>query len=242
MRIRGSGHATGWSVAGLVNNARTQNGHIRNDTRDVSRRISSPSNSRICRRNCVGSDRACTRVTPRNLHGKEGVDGSSPSEGSHKVPANRQFRVVRPSNTRTHFGHICGTRDASRRRATPSDTTSWTRHDPVDRQHPCKGPETVVRAGMRATPSLQRGDHRRKRRHYSCGRVASASVSFEISVPELNACEPHEVAVGREAAFRDLLMRSALRRILRTSPLARRRHVRASTFPRQSPANAVRPN
>ena len=25
----------------------------------------------ICRRNCVASDRACTRVTPRNLHGKE---------------------------------------------------------------------------------------------------------------------------------------------------------------------------
>ena len=71
----------GWSVAGLVNNARTQNGHIRNDTRDVSRRISSPSNSGICRRNCVGSDRACTRVTPRDLHGKEGVSGSSPEEG-----------------------------------------------------------------------------------------------------------------------------------------------------------------
>jgi hypothetical protein len=71
----------GWSVAGLVNSARTQNGHIRNDTRDVSRRISSPSNSGICRRNCVASDRACTRVTPRNLHGKEAVPGSSPGEG-----------------------------------------------------------------------------------------------------------------------------------------------------------------
>ena len=35
-----------------------------------------------CRRNRVASDRVCTRVTPQNLHGKEGVDGSSPSEGS----------------------------------------------------------------------------------------------------------------------------------------------------------------
>jgi hypothetical protein len=29
-------------------------------------------------------------VTHKNLHGKEGVDGSSPSEGS-KRPANRDF-------------------------------------------------------------------------------------------------------------------------------------------------------
>ena len=37
--------------------------------------------SEICRRNCVASDRACTRVTAQNLHGKEGVNGSSPLEG-----------------------------------------------------------------------------------------------------------------------------------------------------------------
>src|SRR4030095_3551497 len=79
------------------NNARTQNGHIRNDTRDVSRRIFTACNSPICRRNCVASDRACTRVTPRNLHGKEGVDGSSPSEGSAKAQHNALF----------HFGSTC---------------------------------------------------------------------------------------------------------------------------------------
>jgi hypothetical protein len=61
--------------------AGTQNGHIRNDTRDVLRRISGACNGLICRRNCVASDRACTRVTLQNLHGKEAVDGSSPSEG-----------------------------------------------------------------------------------------------------------------------------------------------------------------
>jgi hypothetical protein len=32
----------------------------------------------------------------RGLHGKEGVDGSSPSEGLGKVPANRDFNVVCP--------------------------------------------------------------------------------------------------------------------------------------------------
>src|ERR687891_545797 len=72
------------SVVGAVNRPRTQNVHIRNDTRDASRRISSPINSPICRRNCVATDRACTRVTHRNLHGKEGVDGSSPSGALQK--------------------------------------------------------------------------------------------------------------------------------------------------------------
>jgi hypothetical protein len=64
----------------------TQNGHIRNDTRDVSRRILNASFEPICRKNYVADDRACTRVTLSNFHGKEGVSGSSPEEGSAKVP------------------------------------------------------------------------------------------------------------------------------------------------------------
>jgi hypothetical protein len=63
----------------------TGRGHIRNDTRDVSRRIAARGNRLICRRKHVARDRACTRVTPRNLHGR-GVDGSSPSEGFAKAP------------------------------------------------------------------------------------------------------------------------------------------------------------
>ena len=39
------------------------------------------------------------------------------------MPANRRFLVAYPPNTRTHSGHICGTRDASRRLAAPSDTS-----------------------------------------------------------------------------------------------------------------------
>jgi hypothetical protein len=68
-------------VVSVVNAPRTQNGHIRNDTRDVSRRISTACNGPIYRRKCVASNRACTRVTPGNLHGKEAVPGSSPGEG-----------------------------------------------------------------------------------------------------------------------------------------------------------------
>ena len=48
------------------------NGHIRNDTRDVSRRILEASLGPICRKNVAAN-------------GKEGVDGSSPSEGSAKA-------------------------------------------------------------------------------------------------------------------------------------------------------------
>jgi len=41
----------------------------------------------------LANDRACTRVTLPNLHGKEGVDGSSPSEGSAKAPQNGVFCI-----------------------------------------------------------------------------------------------------------------------------------------------------
>jgi hypothetical protein len=45
-------------VAQVSNEAWTQNGHIRNDTRDASRRMWQHQNSSICRRNCVADDRA----------------------------------------------------------------------------------------------------------------------------------------------------------------------------------------
>ena len=49
------------AVAKIDDAARTQNGHIRNDTRDVSRRISGVPTRPICRRNCVANDRAMVR-------------------------------------------------------------------------------------------------------------------------------------------------------------------------------------
>jgi hypothetical protein len=56
----------------------------------------------ICRRKSDARDRPCTRVTRQNLHGKEGVDGSSPSEGSSERPANEVFR--RLYGQRAHAG------------------------------------------------------------------------------------------------------------------------------------------
>ena len=79
---------------------------------------------------------AATRL-PEAFHGKEGVDGSSPSEGFNKVPANWRFVVVYPLNTRTHSGHIRGTRDARRRLATPPDACVQGRREHIEPRRPC---------------------------------------------------------------------------------------------------------
>src|SRR6266545_7311071 len=94
------------AVVSSVNWARTQNGHIRNDTRDVSRRISMAYNSSNCRRNCVASARACTRVTPRNLHGKECDEGGPPAERCS----------ARPRKTKGGPGMLYAGLDLSRKR------------------------------------------------------------------------------------------------------------------------------
>jgi len=99
-----------WRVASVDSSARTQNGHIRNDTPDASRRILGGSVGPICRENRVARDRACTCVTLRNLHGKEGVDGSSPSEGSAKAPHTRLLFSDRLADSRTwpRYGALYG--------------------------------------------------------------------------------------------------------------------------------------
>ena len=75
------------SVAWLGSSARTQNGHIRNDTHDVSRRSSTACNSPICRRNCVADDRACTR---------DGKGALLPRKGGGRFPGSaKRGRVSR---------------------------------------------------------------------------------------------------------------------------------------------------
>jgi hypothetical protein len=60
------------------------------------------------------------------------------------VPVNRPFIVVCSQNARTHSGHIRGTRDASRRFATPADTVVSNRTDEFNRQTPCKKATSVA--------------------------------------------------------------------------------------------------
>src|SRR6266540_1199411 len=94
--------------------------------------------------------------------GKEGVSGSSPEQGLPKVPANWHFVVVCSLNTRTHSGHICGTRDASRRLAAPSDTPPVQGNDGVDRRNPCKDPHDRCLCGRDSDPL---STERRSRAH-----------------------------------------------------------------------------
>jgi hypothetical protein len=91
------------------------------------------------------------------LDGKEGVDGSSPSEGLYKVPANWHFTVAWQKNTRTHFGHIGGTRDAPRRFATPSDTAFRARSERADQQNPAKRPRLVSEQAGERPPLPKEG-------------------------------------------------------------------------------------
>jgi hypothetical protein len=121
------------------NTPRVRDGYISLGTRGHGRARKTRRESTICRRNMIESARPCPPVLPTNLHGKEGVDGSSPSEGFDKVPANWHFIVVCLLNTRTHSGHICGTRDAPRRLATPADTVPQPKPEQVARLKPCSG-------------------------------------------------------------------------------------------------------
>jgi hypothetical protein len=67
------------------NGTRVRDGYNRLSTRGHARPRETQLKATICRSNVYGDARPCTPVPPQNLHGKEGVDGSSPSEGSAKV-------------------------------------------------------------------------------------------------------------------------------------------------------------
>jgi hypothetical protein len=141
---------------------RTQNGHIRNDTRDVSRRIAGPLERPICRRNDAADDRACPRIPFPNFHGKEGVDGSSPSEGLGKAPANWTL-MLSVHKTRGHISDTSAVRatrrDVSRRLAShgPSEAPSAS----IDESAASGFDRCLSRRGC--DPSLQGGGRRRSR-------------------------------------------------------------------------------
>ena len=101
--------------------------------------------------------RSCPPVPPRNLHGKEGVDGSSPSEGFNETPANQHFIVADCVNRRTQNGHISATRDVVRRPGSLSDTAyskARTHQSCINR---CVAPMFVATRGSQTSASHQRG-------------------------------------------------------------------------------------
>ena len=68
-------------VSETDNTRRVRDGYISESTCGHARALPTRSERPICRTNVTANDRACTRLSPQNFHGKEGVDGSSPSEG-----------------------------------------------------------------------------------------------------------------------------------------------------------------
>ena len=111
----------------------------------------------------------CDRL-PRPQNGKEGVDGSSPSEGLGKVPANRHFDVVYSLNTRTHSGHICGARDASRPFATPSDTTRRQATIASIPENPASKPRPLPERARERPPLSREGVLTPSQRAHAAGR------------------------------------------------------------------------
>jgi hypothetical protein len=73
-------------VLSTDNASRVPDGYISLNTGGHPRALKTQAEGAICRTNLAASARPCTPVPHGNLHGKEGVDGSSPSEGSAKAP------------------------------------------------------------------------------------------------------------------------------------------------------------
>jgi hypothetical protein len=83
-------------VSRTDNAPRVRDGYISESTRGHTRALPTHSDRPICRTNVPANDRACTPVPPQNFHGKEGVGGSSPPEGSEKAPQIAAFSVIAP--------------------------------------------------------------------------------------------------------------------------------------------------
>jgi len=58
------------------NTPRVRDGYISESTDGHARTLATHTDWPVCRTNVAASDRACTRVPPQDLHGKEGVDRS----------------------------------------------------------------------------------------------------------------------------------------------------------------------
>jgi hypothetical protein len=69
------------TVFKTANMARVRDGYTSKSTGGHARALGTHVEVAICRKNVIASARPCPPVPPQDLHGKEGVDGSSPSEG-----------------------------------------------------------------------------------------------------------------------------------------------------------------
>ncbi len=117
------------SVVLTTDNApRVRDGYISRGTRGYARARETRLERSISRRNVTASARPCLPVPPLNLHGKEGVNGSSPLEGFVRNPANGSFCCLprrSASVSRVRDGYIFG-RPGTRGHARPYATNATT--------------------------------------------------------------------------------------------------------------------
>ena len=144
-----------------------------------------------------------TRRDTRGAHGKEGVDGSSPSEGLHKSPANGH--VVLPAVARFRF--FAGTRrvhfgtGGHSRARTTSRGTAWNVLETLDCEHAL---EKFLQTGGRSCPHWREADSllRLSGGHHIAVTLASSPVPRSLVRPtrwgelraEPNECEPRLVS------------------------------------------------
>jgi hypothetical protein len=145
------------------NTRRVRDGYISESTSGHARAPATRSADAICRTNVLANDRACTPIPLQNLHGKEGVDGSSPSEGLLKRSAYcRSLFTSKASSSgrQTQDGHILGWRDSEERfvRAPltalalpcPTKRRSAGRHDVVISRGTGRGSTSRIRSARPA--------------------------------------------------------------------------------------------
>jgi hypothetical protein len=82
-----------------------RDGYIGESTPGHARAVTTRAEGPFCGRNVIASARACTPLPPQNFHGKEGVDGSSPSEGFAKAPQMGPFRLGKIALWLSVLGH-----------------------------------------------------------------------------------------------------------------------------------------
>jgi hypothetical protein len=105
--------------------------------------------------------RGCDPLPPKR-HGKEGVDGSSPSEGFEKSPANGMCCCLARRNlraSRVRDGYIlglAGTRGHARRLAAQPETCSRHSITPTHPKSSCKAEVGVACSDATLTPSFAR--------------------------------------------------------------------------------------
>ena len=145
-------------VLKTANDTRVRDGYIRLSTRGHARTRSTRLEDSICRKNVPASVRPCPPVPPLNLHGKEGVDGSSPSEGFTKALQNglyccrSGYDSILAGTKRIQVPGLVGTRGQAQRRTSPSDTTRRGRFERITDGKTCKHESFVVFLGAPGPP------------------------------------------------------------------------------------------